>query len=134
MVRKATTEDMPYITRIAWRLALDYPGLENDIFYVAEERGKIIGILGLKDFGDFLEMRAVGVLEDYRQMGSGRKLVEEVLASLKGRPLYLLTTIPGFYEPLGFKKVDDIPLALKKDADWCAGCEQQKCTAMFHPA
>jgi N-acetylglutamate synthase-like GNAT family acetyltransferase len=134
IVRRATGEDMPYITRIAWRLALDYPGLENDLFFVAEERGKIVGILGLKDFGDFLEMRAVGVLEEYRQMGTGRKLVEEALKSFKGKPVYLLTTIPRFYEPLGFKKVDKIPPALEKNNDWCAGCDRQKCTAMFYLA
>ncbi len=110
------------------------PGLENAPFFVAEERGKIVGILGLKDFGDFLEMRAVGVLEDYRQMGSGRKLVEVALKSFKGKPVYLLTTIPGFYEPLGFKKADKISAALKKDSDWCAGCDREKCTAMFHLA
>jgi N-acetylglutamate synthase-like GNAT family acetyltransferase len=102
IVRKADAADMPYITRIAWRLALDYPGMENDLFFVAEERGKITGILGLKDFGDFLEMRSVGVLEEYRQMGTGRKLVEEALKSFKGKPVYLLSTIPRFYVPLGF--------------------------------
>ncbi|HPU94268.1 MAG TPA: GNAT family N-acetyltransferase [Candidatus Saccharicenans sp.] len=117
IVRKADAADMPYITRIAWRLALDYPGMENDLFFVAEERGKITGILGLKDFGDFLEMRSVGVLEEYRQMGTGRKLVEEALKSFKGKPVYLLTTIPRFYEPLGFKKVDKIPPALEKNND-----------------
>jgi len=134
IVRRANNKDMPYITRIAWRLALDYPGMENDIFFVAEERGKIIGILGLKDFGEFLEMRAVGVLEEYRQIGSGRRLVAEALKSLEGRPVYLLTTIPRFYEPLGFKKIDKVPPALKKDPDWCAGCQREKCTAMLYLA
>jgi len=130
IVRKASKEDMPYVVRIAWRLALDYPGMENDTFFVAEERGKIVGILGLKDFGEFLEMLAVGVLEEYREMGVGRKLVEEALKSVKGRPVYLLTTIPRFYEPLGFEKAAKIPEALKKDPAWCAGCDKNRCTAM----
>lgn len=39
---------------------------------MAEEPGKNCRDSGLKDFGDFLEMRAVGVLEEYRQMGTGR--------------------------------------------------------------
>jgi len=134
IVRTAAASEMSDITRIAWRLALDYPGLENDLFFVAEERGKIVGILGLKDFGDFLEMRAVGVLEEYRQMGTGRKLVEEALKSFKGQPVYLLTTIPRFYEPLGFKKADKIPPDLEKNNDWGAGCDRKKCTAMFHLA
>lgn len=130
IVRKASKEDMPYVVRIAWRLALDYPGMENDTFFVAEERGKIVGILGLKDFGQFLEMLAVGVLEEYREMGVGRKLVEESLKSVKGRPVYLLTTIPRFYESLGFEKAIRIPDALKKDPAWCAGCDKDRCTVM----
>jgi N-acetylglutamate synthase-like GNAT family acetyltransferase len=130
IVRRAKKEDMPYIARIAWRLALDYPGMENDIFFMAEERGKVAGILGLKDLGDFLEMLAVGVLEEYRKMGTGRKLVEEALKTVRGRQVYLLTTIPGFFESLGFEKANEIPEGLKKDPPWCAGCQKEKCAVM----
>lgn len=45
--------------------------------------------------------------------------MEEALKSFKGQPVYLLTTIPRFYEPLGFKKADKIPPALEKNNDWC---------------
>lgn len=134
IIRKATLQDIPYVVRIAWRLALDYPGLENDTFFVAEERGKIVGILGLRDFGDFLELVAVGVLEEYREMGAGKKLVEEALKSIQGRDVYLLTTVPYFYEKLGFEKVGAVPEALKKAPAWCAGCDKNKCTAMIRRA
>ncbi len=122
---------MPYIVRIAWRLALDYPGMENDTFFVAEERGKIVGILGIRDFGEFLELVAVGVLEEYREMGVGKKLVEEALKNLAGKNVYLLTTVPGFYEKLGFIKVDEVPEVLKKDPAWCAGCDRAKCVVLL---
>jgi len=131
IIRKATAEDMPYVVRIAWRLALDYPGLENDTFLVAEKRGKIVGILGLKDFGEFLELVAVGVLEEYREMGIGKKLVEEALRTAGLKKVYLLTTIPKFYESLGFEKVDEVPEALKKDPAWCAGCDRDRCVVML---
>ncbi|MCX8159700.1 MAG: GNAT family N-acetyltransferase [Candidatus Saccharicenans sp.] len=134
LVRKATPQDMPHVVRIAWRLALDYPGLENDSFFVAEERGKIVGILGLKDYGEFLELVAVGVLEEYREMGIGKKLVEEVLKDLSDKKVYLLTTVPGFYEKLGFEKVEEVPEALKKDPVWCAGCDKNRCVAMHRKA
>lgn len=130
IVRRATGEDMPYVIRIAWRLALDYPGMENDLFFVAEERGKIIGILGLKDYGEFVEVLSVGVLEEYQGTGLGKKLVDEALKSVKKRVVYLLTVIPGFYEQFGFRKVEQYPEALKKDAAWCAGCDKSKCTVM----
>lgn len=125
---------MPYIVRIAWRLALDYAGMENDTFFVAEERGKIVGILGIRDFGEFLELVAVGVLEEYRDMGVGKRLVEEALKNLAGRKIYLLTTVPGFYEKLGFVRVEEVPEALKKDPAWCAGCDRDKCVAMLRKA
>ncbi|MGB9907819.1 MAG: GNAT family N-acetyltransferase [Candidatus Saccharicenans sp.] len=130
IIRKATPQDMPYVVRIAWRLALDYPGLENDTFFVAEERGKIVGILGLRDFGEFLELVAVGVLEEFREMGVGKKLVEEALKNAASKKVYLLTTVPGFYEKMDFEKVVEIPEALKKDPAWCAGCDKNNCTVM----
>ncbi|MGB4705524.1 MAG: GNAT family N-acetyltransferase [Candidatus Saccharicenans sp.] len=130
IVRKATEQDMPYVVRIAWRLALDYPGLEKDTFYVAEERGKIVGILGFRDFSEFYELVAVGVLEEYREMGIGKKLVTEALKELAGKPVYLLTTVPPFYEKLGFEKAQEVPAALKKDSAWCAGCDRSRCVAM----
>jgi len=134
IVRRADKEDMPYIIRIAWRLALDYPGMENDTFFIAEERGKVVGIIGLKDLGDFLEVLAVGVLEEYREMGIGRKLVEEALKTVRGRQVYLLTAIPGFFESLGFEKANKVPEALKKDPSWCAGCQKEKCAVMHKEA
>jgi N-acetylglutamate synthase-like GNAT family acetyltransferase len=134
IVRKAEKEDVPYVIRIAWRLALDYPGMEDDSFFVAEERGKLIGILGFRDYGDFLEMLSVGVLEDFRKMGVGKKLVEEALKQIPGRPVYLMTSIPDFYEALGFKIVNEFPEKLKKDPAWCAGCDTDKCTTMFRIA
>lgn len=130
IVRKASKEDMPYVARVAWRLALDYPGMENDHFFVAEERGKIIGILGLKDHGEFVEVLSVGVLEEYQGTGLGKRLVDEALKSIKKRIVYLLTVIPGFYEQFGFRKIEQYPETLKKDAAWCAGCDKRKCTAM----
>lgn len=114
IVRRATRENMPYVIRIAWRLALDYPGKENDLFFVAEERGKIIGILGLKDYGEFVEVLSVGVLENYRETGVGKRLVEEALKNVGKKTVYLLTAIPKFYEQLGFKRTERFPEALKK--------------------
>lgn len=131
IVREASKEDMPYVARVAWRLALDYPGMEKDHFFVAEERGKIIGILGLKDHGEFVEVLSVGVLEEYQGTRLGKKLVDEALKSVKKRVVYLLTVIPGFYEQFGFRIVEQYPEALKKDAAWCAGCDKSKCRAMI---
>lgn len=119
------------MVRIAWRLALDYPGLEKDTFYVAEERGKIVGILGIKDFSEFFELVAVGVLEEYREIGVGKKLVTEALKDMAGKPVYILTTVPSFYEKLGFEKIGEVPEVLKKDPAWCAGCDKNKCVAML---
>lgn len=121
---------MSYVARIAWRLALDYPGMEKDTFFVAEERGKIVGILGLKEHGEFLELVAVGVLEEYRSLGVGKKLVEEALKNVAGRKVYLLTTVPGFYEKLGFESVEDKPEKLQKEPAWCSGCDRTKCVVM----
>ena len=51
----------PQVRRLAESLGLDYPGMESDRFWLAEEDGRAQGIVGLMKHPDCLELVALGV-------------------------------------------------------------------------
>jgi len=128
-LRNATKTDSPQILDLAKKLELDYSGMEADDFLVAEEKGKIVGICALKKHKDCLELCSLGVDENYRKLGLGKKLVFGVLKKAKGE-VYLATIIPEFFEKFGFEKSPQIPLSMVKKSDWCQGCKKELCTIM----
>jgi len=128
-LRNATKTDSPQILDLAKKLELDYSGMEADDFLVAEESRKIVGICALKKHKDCLELCSLGVDENYRKLGLGKKLVLGVLKKAKGE-VYLATIIPDFFEKFGFKKSTQIPLSMVKKSDWCQGCKKELCTVM----
>jgi len=130
-VRKARLEDIPLAIELALRLELDYPGMEADRLWVAEDGGEVIGLVALKEQPDCHELCALGVDPKFREKGVGKTLVEAVMAAAPGR-VHLASIIPEFFEACGFEKSADIPttfLAKRKTA-WCEGCPQERCTVM----
>jgi N-acetylglutamate synthase-like GNAT family acetyltransferase len=129
LIRKAGRADLAEVIRLARACALDYEGMEADAFLVAEEGGRILGICGLKKHPECLELCALGVAEEWRGRGYGKRLVQEALKEAPGE-LYLATIIPGFFAPFGFAKPDIVPPSMVKKAEWCAGCRPELCTVM----
>ena len=129
MIRNAALEDRPRIRILAERLGLDYPGMENDAFWVAEEDGMIVGMVGLKRHFDSDELVSLGVDPDKRSGGLGRRLVEALAAEVAG-DIHLATIIPGFFAGCGFGIIPQGPAGMKKDPSWCEGCPRERCTIM----
>jgi N-acetylglutamate synthase-like GNAT family acetyltransferase len=127
--RNAKKADFPQILNLAKKLELDYSGMEEDDFLVAEDSIKIVGICALKKHKDCLELCSLGVDENYRKRGLGKKLVLGALKKAKGE-VYLGTIIPEFFEKFGFKKSIQIPLSMVKKSEWCEGCKKELCTIM----
>jgi len=130
-VRKALPEDIPAAVGLAGKLGLDYPGMEVDRLWVAEEAGRIVGLVSLKEHSDCLELCALGVDPKHREEGLGKALVEALLAEAQG-DVHLATVIPGFFESCGFVRAHDIPASFpaKRMTAWCEGCPRELCTVM----
>jgi N-acetylglutamate synthase-like GNAT family acetyltransferase len=127
--RNAKKADSPQILNLAKKLKLDYSGMEADDFLVAEDSRKIVGICALKKHKDCLELCSLGVDENYRKRGLGKKLVLAVLKKANGE-IYLATIIPKFFKKFGFEDSSQIPLSMVKKSDWCQGCKKELCTIM----
>ena len=130
-VRKCRPEDLPCAVELARSLGLDYPGMESDRLWVAEESAEIVGLVALKEHPDCLELCALGVEPRFRGKGVGKDLVEALMAAASGR-VHLATIIPEFFEACGFEKSADIPATFpeKRKTAWCDGCPQERCTVM----
>jgi len=130
-VRKAHQSDIPRALDLARRLGLDYPGLEADPLWVAEEAGEIVGLVALKTHPDCLELCALGVVPRFRGKGIAGALVEALISEAPG-DVHLATIIHAFFETSGFEKTAAVPasfVATRKTA-WCEGCPQELCTVM----
>jgi N-acetylglutamate synthase-like GNAT family acetyltransferase len=129
IIRSACSEDRPAARALAARLALDYEDMEGDSFWLAEDDGRIIGLVGLKRHADCLELVGLGVEPDRRSDGLGARLVEALAAETNG-DVYLATVIPGYFARLGFRPADVVPAGMAKDPSWCEGCSGVGCTVM----
>jgi len=128
-VRKARPEDFAGILKLTASLGLDYPGLENDRAWVAEEDARKIGAVALKRHKDCEELVSLAVDPSFRGQGLGRRLVQSLLKSAPG-DIYLATIIPDFFKRCGFNKAEAPPPGMKKDPAWCEGCPKERCTVM----
>jgi len=132
--RKARKADLPRIVELSRSLGLDYPGMEEDGLWVAEDDGgRVVGAVALKKHADCLELCALGVEPAGRGRGTAKALVEALMAEAPG-PVHLATVIPGFFEACGFRAIDrDIPASFpaKRATSWCDGCDRSRCTIML---
>lgn len=131
-VRKCRPEDVPRAVELARRLGLDYPGIETDPLWIAEQEGQVIGLVALKKHPDCLELCALCVDPRFQRKGTGKALVAALMAEAPG-DVHLATTIPGFFESCGFTKSAEIPATFpaKRKTPWCDGCPQELCTVMM---
>ncbi|MCX6569510.1 MAG: GNAT family N-acetyltransferase [Candidatus Aminicenantes bacterium] len=131
-VRKCCPEDIPAAVELARTLGLDYPGMESDMIWVAEESGVIVGLVALKKHPDCWELCGLGVDPRSREKGLGKTLVEALMAEAPA-DVHLATVIPGFFETCGFGRTSDVPATFpaKRKTSWCDGCPRERCTVML---
>ena len=134
-VREPGRQELSRAAELARRLDLDYPGMENDRLWVAEEGGETVGLVALKTHSDCLELCALGVEPGHRGRGVGRALVEAVVAAA-GTAVHLATVIPAFFEACGFVESENVPraFAAKRRTAWCDGCDRTACRVMVRRA
>jgi len=86
-------------------------------YFVVREGERVIGCAALHiNWSDLAEVRSVAVAEDFQMKGVGFRLVRACLKEARdiGLPaVFCLTYKPGFFEKLGFGKVDKMQLPQK---------------------
>lgn len=94
-------------------------------FSVCEFHGEIVGCCALEPvWSDLAELKSLAIGQAYQGRGIGRKLVSAALAAARElgvKRVFCLTREPGFFEKLGFVKLDRDALPHKVWSD-CVCC------------
>ena len=128
-IRAAEQRDSREILEIIKTLDLSYPSQTLDDFWVAEKDGEIAGIANLKKFDDFLFLSSVGTKEKCQHQGISSALLNNILNGAR-KKVYLYTTIPDFFERLGFRKTIPLPNLPVKKTFSCRECTPETCICM----
>jgi amino-acid N-acetyltransferase len=134
MIRKAKIKDIKPIQELINSFARQNIMLSRSLnelyenmrdFWVAEEKGKVVGCSALHISWDNLaEIKSVAVAKKYQGQGIGRELVEvclEEAADLGAKKIFVLTYKPEYFKKFGFKRVKHESLPHKIWAE-CINC------------
>jgi amino-acid N-acetyltransferase len=110
-IRMAAPGDFAGVVRLLEVADLPTAGLDRSLpdFLVAEESGRVVGVVGLEVYGDCALLRSAVVDPGKRGSGLGVDLVQSLLrrAETRGvREVYLLTTTAEHFFPrFGFARI-----------------------------
>jgi amino-acid N-acetyltransferase len=134
MIRRALPQDIDEMVRIIAHHASQGLMLPRsaaalsaalDCYVVADSEGSVVGCGGLDRYtDDIAEIRGLATAPDHSPRGTGRALVEALIARAREErisKLIAMTLVPGFFSKLGFKAVEhrEVPLKVWKD---CVAC------------
>jgi amino-acid N-acetyltransferase len=112
-LRNAKSTDLLHLKEFLESNSLPSVGLQGCLenFLIATDNlGSWVGVAGYEAYGNSVLLRSVAVSKEFRNVGTGRSLVEQVLANARKRgvdTVYLVTeTAEGYFERLGFERID----------------------------
>ncbi len=132
-VRPAKKNDKDELLKILKEADLYYPSIPLANFFVAEESGRIEGIVQFKEYDDYFFLSSLGVDAAFQGRGVAKALVEKMFESAsvkKDKKIYLFTTIPDFFARFGFKHAPNAKNLPPKDLYQCEECFPEKCAPM----
>lgn len=129
-LRSAQPADLPAVLALLGRSQLPTDGVAEALphFLVAEDKGRLVGVVGLELYGTSALLRSAAVEESWRGTGVGRLLVERALDLAKSRGIddvFLLTTTAERYFPrFGFVCVerDSVDRAVQASVEFKETC------------
>ena len=130
-LRAAGAADLPLVLDLLRRARLPTEGVVAEAlphFVIAEDEGKLVGVVGLEVYRESALLRSAAVEERWRGGGVGRALIDRALAlsqELGMRDVYLLTATAEHYFPrFGFTCVgrQTVPDAVQASAEFQGAC------------
>ncbi len=111
-IRPASPDDKPFIKKHIEKFRLDDEDLNYHQFVVAVEGEKIIGFGRIRPHKKIYELGCVGVIENKRNQGIGKKIAEHLINVFPSDDVYITTDLPEYFERLGFKRIGSGPKEL----------------------
>jgi len=128
--RAATAEEIGSIRDLvqASHLPLDGLDLDGGTYFVAEEAGAVVAVIGVEWYGQFGLLRSAAVRMDVRSRGYGSALTRHATEAARGRGaggLYLLTSgAEPFFARHGFQAIsrNAVPDEIRASAEFSTIC------------
>ncbi len=140
MIRKAKVKDIKPIQELINSFAKQnvmLPRSLNELyenirdFWVAQEKGKIVGCVAMHiSWDDLAEIKSLAVAKKYQGRSMGRELIEaslEEAADLGANKVFVLTYRPEYFKKFGFKRVKHASLPHKIWAECINCCKFPNC-------
>lgn len=129
-LRPARSGDFAQVIRLLGVAGLPTAGVPASLtdFFVAEDRGQIVGAIGMERYGQAALLRSAVVAPAARGTGVGAALVCRMLGHAREcgvEELYLLTTTAGDYFPrFGFGTVAraEVPSGVRESVEFRDAC------------
>jgi amino-acid N-acetyltransferase len=130
IVRPADERDYQAVAELLRAAGLPLAGVHPALtgFYVAEERGRVLGAVGLEVHGEDGLLRSAVVDPTARGAGLGLTLVDRILRHAHERGLgavYLLTTTAeGYFPRFGFTRIarEEVPDPVQASVEFREAC------------
>jgi amino-acid N-acetyltransferase len=130
VITKASDNQRPLVIALLQTEKLPVEDLPVSLanFFVAQNDEKVIGAIGLEQYGNYALLRSMVVSKEYRNKNIASSLVEyleEYGRSIGISVMYLLTeTAPGYFEKKGYQKInrEEVPAALKLSSEFSHVC------------
>ncbi len=87
-------------------------------FLIAKAGKLLLGFGRIRIHKGCDEFCTLGIIESHRSGGVGKLIMNAIIMASK-QPLYLACIIPAYFEPHGFKIVQELPSQMKDKLDYC---------------
>ncbi len=111
-IRKAHKEDMAFIVEKINHFHLDDEVLDYRHFVVVVDEVEIVGFGRIRPHKEVYELGSVGVVEQRRNQGIGKMIVNHLIDKFPTDDVYITTDLINYFERLGFKKIESGPKEL----------------------
>lgn len=122
-ISNACAADLEHVQRLMSTYFLEMDDLSIEDFIVARADDRIVGCAAFID-RTCPEVHSIAVHPNYRGKGIGSELVMHIMSNATGgvEMIYARTTVPVFFEKIGFTRLPDSDKA--KLWDDCAVCSR----------
>jgi N-acetylglutamate synthase-like GNAT family acetyltransferase len=116
--RTPTENEFLQIRNYIQQFELDNRNLKQEEFTAAFRENELVGFGRLRQHSDSIELCSLGVVTQHRRQGIGKAIVKELIKRAD-KSIHLVCIIPEFFNPFGFKTVENVPASIQNKIDYC---------------
>jgi amino-acid N-acetyltransferase len=130
-LRKASNADIEKIIPYINKYTLDGENLQPEQFIIAEVNDKLAGFGRIKPYENLRELASIGVVEKYRKLGVGSKIIRHIIENFPDNEIWITTHSPDYFKKFGFVESKDPPVEIKEKCCRVCASIPEDSTFMF---